>query len=97
VLPFDLDKLGKLIPNRFYMVLAIVDRVRALKKGVEPKVERRKRDHITVAIEELEKNKVEFYVQDNYVSPVVEMLKEKEKERKRLGNRPSFDNDSDAE
>ncbi|MBI3893994.1 MAG: DNA-directed RNA polymerase subunit omega [Candidatus Wallbacteria bacterium] len=97
MLPFDLDKLGKLIPNRFYMVLAIVDRVRALKKGVEPKVERRKRDYITVAIEEFEKNKVEFYVQDNYVSPVAEMMREKETERKRLGSRPSFETDSDAD
>ncbi len=91
MLTFDLDKLSKQLPNKFYMVLCIVDRVRALKRGVEPKVERRKRDLITVAIEEMEKNKIEFFVQDNYVSPVAEMMKEKEKERKRLGNRTTFE------
>ncbi|MBI4870033.1 MAG: DNA-directed RNA polymerase subunit omega [Candidatus Riflebacteria bacterium] len=95
MLTFDLDKLSKQIPNRFYMVLAIVDRVRALKRGVEPKVERRKRDLITVAIEELEKNKIEFFVQDNYRSPVEEMLKEKERDRKRAASRATFEEESD--
>jgi DNA-directed RNA polymerase subunit K/omega len=95
VLTFDLDKLAKQIPNRFFMVLAIVDRVRALKRGVEPKVERRKRDLITVAIEELEKNKIEFFVQDTYQSPVAEMMREREKDRKRSAGRASYESDGE--
>ncbi len=99
MLTFDFDKINKQIPNRFHMVLAIVDRVRSLKRGIEPKVEKRKRDLITVAIEEFEKGKVEFLQQDSYVSPVIEMMKEREKERKRGVPRSSgaFEADADGD
>lgn len=89
MLTFDIDTLEEKIPNKFHLVLCIVDRVRALKKGIEPKVERKGRDLITVAIEELEGKDVEFLLQDSYVSPTVEMLEEKERRRKQGKERMS--------
>lgn len=77
MMTMDLDKLSEVTPNKFYLVLAIVDRVLALKAGTEPTVERRGRDLISVAVEEFEKGNLDFIVQDNYQ----EMIQRKKDKR----------------
>lgn len=66
MLTFDIERLSRQTPNKFYLVIEIVDRVLALKRGTESKVERRGRDLISVAIDELEKDKVEWAVEDQF-------------------------------
>jgi DNA-directed RNA polymerase subunit K/omega len=66
VITFDLDKLMTVTNNKFYLVLAIVDRVLTLKRGTEPKVDRKSRDLISVAIEEFEKSKLDYSIEDEY-------------------------------
>ena len=61
---FDLDKLMKLVDNKFHLVVGIVERVRLLKRGVEAKVPRKNRDLITVAMEEMENDLLCFELQD---------------------------------
>jgi len=52
--------------NKFYLVLAIVDRVLTLKRGTEAKVDRKSRDLISVAIEEFEKSKLDYSLEDSF-------------------------------
>ena len=66
---FDLDKLMTVTNNKFYLVLGIVDRVLALKRGTDPKG----RDLISVAIEEFEKSKLDYSIEDGYM----ELVKQK--------------------
>lgn len=61
---FDLDKLMKLVDNKFHLVVGIVERVRLLKRGVEAKVPRKNRDLITVAMEEMENDLLCFELSD---------------------------------
>jgi DNA-directed RNA polymerase subunit K/omega len=61
---FDLDKLMKLVDNKFHLVVGIVERVRLLKRGVEAKVPRKNRDLITVAMEEMENDLLGFHLSD---------------------------------
>ena len=61
---FDLDKLMKLVDNKFHLIIGIVERVQLLKRGVEAKVPRRNRDLITVAMEEMENDLLSFEVVD---------------------------------
>ena len=70
MITFDLDKLMQVTNNKFYLVLGIVDRVLTLKRGTEPKVERKGRDLITVAIEEFEKSKLDYSLEDGYLELV---------------------------
>lgn len=70
---FDLDKLMTVTNNKFYLVLGIVDRVLALKRGTDPKVDRKGRDLISVAIEEFEKSKLDYSIEDGYM----ELVKQK--------------------
>jgi DNA-directed RNA polymerase subunit K/omega len=70
VITFDLDKLMTVTNNKFYLVLGIVDRVLALRRGTEPKVDRKGRDLITVAIEEFEKSKLDYSLEDGYIEEV---------------------------
>ena len=66
MITFDLDKLMTVTNNKFYLVLAVVDRVLTLRRGTEPKVDRKGRDLISVAIEEFEKSKLDYSLEDNY-------------------------------
>ncbi|MBI4861423.1 MAG: DNA-directed RNA polymerase subunit omega [Candidatus Riflebacteria bacterium] len=70
MITFDLDRMMTVTNNKFYMVLAIVDRVLALRRGTEPKVDRKGRDLISVAIEEFEKSKLDYSLQDAYLEMV---------------------------
>lgn len=70
MITFDLDKLMQVSPNKFYLVLGIVDRVLALKRGTDPKVDRKGRDLISVAIEEFEKSKLDYALEDGYLEQV---------------------------
>jgi DNA-directed RNA polymerase subunit K/omega len=72
VITFDLDKLMTVTNNKFYLVLGIVDRVLALRRGTEPKVDRKGRDLITVAIEEFEKSKLDYSLEDGYIEEVTQ-------------------------
>ena len=58
MITFDLDKLQDKFQNKFYLVLGIVTRVKALKRGLQPAIERRSNDLITVGIEELESDRM---------------------------------------
>lgn len=69
MITFDLDKLQDKFQNKYYLVLGIVDRVRALKRGLQPVVDRRSQDLISVAIDELETDKLSWEVHDDYVPP----------------------------
>ena len=66
MITFDLDKLMTVTNNKFYLVLAIVDRVLTLKRGTEAKVDRKSRDLISVAIEEFEKSKLDYSLEDSF-------------------------------
>jgi DNA-directed RNA polymerase subunit K/omega len=66
---FDLDKLNEKFQNKFYLVLAIVDRVKALKRGLQPVVDQRGLTLITTAIEELETDHLSWEVRDEYLPP----------------------------
>lgn len=70
MITFDLDRLMQVSPNKFYLVLGIVDRVLALKRGTDPKVDRKGRDLISVAIEEFEKSKLDYALEDGYLEQV---------------------------
>jgi DNA-directed RNA polymerase subunit K/omega len=70
MITFDLDKLMQVSNNKFYLVLGIVDRVLALKRGTDPKVDRKGRDLISVAIEEFEKSKLDYALEDGYLEQV---------------------------
>lgn len=69
MITFDLDKLQDKFQNKFYLVLGIVNRVKALKRGLQPVVDKRNKDLITVAIEELETDQLAWDVHDEYVPP----------------------------
>ncbi len=69
MITFDLDKLQDKFQNKFYLVLGIVNRVKALKRGVVPVVEKKNKDLITVALEELETDKLSWEVHDEYLPP----------------------------
>lgn len=68
---FDLDKLMKLVDNKFHLILGIVERVQLLKRGVEAKVPRRNRDLITVALEEFHKDLLSFEIRDGITGELV--------------------------
>jgi DNA-directed RNA polymerase subunit K/omega len=70
MITFDLDKLMTVTNNKFYLVLAVVDRVLTLRRGTEPKVDRKGRDLISVAIEEFEKSKLDYSLEDEYLELV---------------------------
>lgn len=70
MITMDLDRLATVSPNKFYLVIGIVDRVLALKRGTEAKVDRKGRDLISVAIEEFERNQLDFSIEDGYVEMV---------------------------
>jgi len=74
----DLDKLSEITPNKFYLVLAIVDRVLTLKAGTISTVDRRGRDWISVGVEEFERSNLDFVVQDNYQEMIQEKIDKKE-------------------
>jgi DNA-directed RNA polymerase subunit K/omega len=61
---FNLDTLTNLVENKFHLVLALVDRVQLLKRGVEAKVPRKGRDLITVAMDEMSRDLLSFEVKD---------------------------------
>lgn len=66
---FDLDKLNEKFHNKFHLVLAIVHRVKALKRGLQPVVDRRGLTLISTAIEELETDHLSWEVHDEYLPP----------------------------
>lgn len=66
---FDLDKLNEKFHNKFHLVLAIVHRVKALKRGLQPVVDRRGLTLISTAIEELETDHLTWTVHDEYLPP----------------------------
>lgn len=74
MITFDFNKLTDQFDNRFYLVLAIVDRVKLLKRGVPAKVERRGRDLISVAIQEFTEGHLTWNVEDNYFRERAEEL-----------------------
>ena len=69
MITFDLDKLNEKFHNKFHLVLAIVHRVKALKRGLQPVVDRRGLTLISTAIEELETDELRWEVYDEYVPP----------------------------
>jgi len=69
LITFDLDKLNEKFHNKFHLVLAIVQRVAALKRGLQPIVDKRGKTLITTAIEELETDELAWEVHDDYVPP----------------------------
>lgn len=69
MITFDLDKLQEKFHNKFHLVLAIVHRVKALKRGIQPVVDKRNKTLITCAIEELELDELTWEVHDEYVPP----------------------------
>ncbi len=68
---FDMDALLGRIPNRFHLVLGIVERAKLLKRGVEPRVERRRRQWISVAAEEFEKDLLSFRIVDTKSGDII--------------------------
>lgn len=69
MITFDLDKLSEKYQNKFHLVLAIVNRVKALKRGVVPVVDGRGLGLISTAITELETDLLSWEVHDEYVPP----------------------------
>ena len=68
---YDLDKLMKLVDNKFHLIIGIVERVQLLKRGVGAKVPRRNRNLITVAMEEMENDLLSFKLEDSLTEEVI--------------------------
>lgn len=68
---FNLDTLTNLVENKFHLVLALVDRVQLLKRGVEAKVPRKGRDLITVAMDEMSRGLLTFELKDTKTNETI--------------------------
>ena len=96
MITFDFNKLTDQFDNRFYLVLAIVDRVKLLKRGVPPKVERKGRDLISVAIQEFTDGHLTWNIEDNYFSERAEELAKRVEIGERDLSESFFDDDDFA-
>lgn len=66
MIDFNIDEMLKDMDGKYNLVHLVVNRVRKLKSGVEPKVERRMREEdVVLAIREIDSGKLEWELSDS--------------------------------